>query len=166
MQQLIQYKDELTDSELDFLVHKEEKESRNFFKVISMFMIICFVIPFIVAWFRVLEDEYGVKNPFSFTDYFLGVTYLLAFLGFCAWMAYRKTLQKIKTDIRRKSKTIERTRITRKQYMASNHTYYFYLDSPNKLSIEVTDSDYHVFNEGDEVNIEYSTNAKLYFGYF
>lgn len=155
--------DELSSTELDFLLRKDEKETKNFYTVISIFMIICFVIPFIVAWVRAFGGE---GNPFSFVHYFLGVGYLLCFLGFCAWLAYRRTLQKIKTDIRLRSKTIERARITRKQQVKQNATYYFYLDSPNKLSIEVTEADYYELNEGDEINIEYSTNAKLYFGYF
>lgn len=156
--------DELTDTELDFLLKKYERETKNFYRVLSIFMIICFVIPFVVAWVRAFGGD-GSK-AFSYFQYFLGVGYLMSFLAICAWVTYRRTLHKIKQDITQCSKTIERSRITRKQHIQHNNEYYFYLDSPNKLSIEVTEPDFYMLKEGDEINIEYSTNAKLYFGYF
>ena len=164
MKQAIQLHNELlSPDELRFLVEKDGKETRNFYKAISIFMVICFIIPFAIAWYKAIDGE---EYAFSYTSYFLGVGYLLAFLGVGAWFAYRRTLYKIKKDIHHRSKTVERTHITRKQYMPHNHTYYFYLASPNKLSVEVTENDYYMLNDGDELNIEYSTHAKLYFGYF
>lgn len=164
MQQgLIKHNEQMSAEELQFLIHKDEAESRTFYRTISVFMVVCFVLPFIVAWVRAFSGE---EHPFEFGYYFLGVAFLLCFLGVCAWMAYRYSLQKIKTDIKTRAKTVERTIITRKQYMPHNNTCYFYLDSAVKLSIEVKQNDYHMFNKGDELNIEYSTNAKFYFGYF
>ncbi|HEY9178110.1 MAG TPA: hypothetical protein VIN07_10485 [Flavipsychrobacter sp.] len=157
------HKESLSPEELQFLMDKDQKETRTFYSAIRVFMFVCFVIPFIVAWLRAMD---GDENPFELGAYFLGVGFLLSFTGLCAWLAYRRSLQKIKRDIKNRSKTVERTHITRKQYMPHNHTYYFYLDSPNKLSIEVSEADYHLLNDGDELNIEYSTNAKMYFGYF
>lgn len=157
------HKESLLPGELQFLMDKDEKETRSFYRAVRVFMFICFIIPFIVAWMRAMS---GDETPFEYGDYFLGVTFLLSFTGLSAWMAYKRSLQKIKRDIKNRTKTIERTHITRKQYMPHNHTYYFYLDSPNKLSIEVSESDYYMLNDGDELNIEYSTNAKMYFGYF
>jgi len=157
------HKEVLSPEELQFLMDKDRKETRTFYRAVRVFMAVCFIIPFIVAWMRAMD---GDENPFELGAYFLGVAFLLSFTGLCAWLAYRRSLQKVKADIRQMSKTVERTRITRKQYMPQNHTYYFYLDSPNKLSIEVSENDYHLLNDGDELNIEYSTHAKLYFGYF
>lgn len=162
-QQVSIHKEALTPEELQFLKDKDEKETRAFFRAVRVFMFICFIIPFIVAWMRAMD---GDENPFELGAYFMGVTFLLCFTGLCAWLAYRRSLQKVKADIRHNSKTIERTRITRRQYMPQNNTYYFYLSSPNKLSIEVSESDYYMLKDGDELNIEYSTHAKLYFGYF
>ena len=156
--------DRLTDEELDFLVKKDERETRNFYRVISIFMSVCFIIPFIVAWGKALGGD--EETPFSFKEYFLWVFYLLCFLAFCAWFVYSRTLGKVKSDIKHRAKTVEKTKITRKQHVRSGGSYYFYLDSPNKLTIEVEESDYYSMNEGDELNIEYSTKAKLYFGYF
>lgn len=149
--------------ELDFLIRKDEKDTRLFYGALRVLMIICFIIPFIVAWFRAFNGE---KRPFEYGAYFLGVLFLLGFLGLCAWIAYRRVLYKLKMDVKNKMKTIERAKIVRKQYMPHDSKYYFYLDSPNKLSIEVSQKDYYLFGDGDELNIEYSANSKFYFGYF
>ncbi len=162
-QELIKHNEQMSAEELQFLINKDEKETRSFYRTITVFMFLCFILPFAVAWGRAF---YGDELSFEYGRYFLGVGFLLAFLGLCAWMAYRYSLQKLKTDIRTEAKTIERTTIKRKQYMPHNKTYYFYLDSATKLSIEVKEDDYHTFKDGDELNIEYSTNAKFYFGYF
>lgn len=157
------HSERLSDEELAFLLRKDEQETRSFYRTARIVMAICFIIPFVVAWGRAF---FGENNPFEFGYYFLGVLFLLAFAGTGFWLAYTRILGKLKKDIKERAKTIELTRIKRKQYMPHNKTYYFYLDSPVKLSIEVEEQDYHAFNETDEVNIEYSTNARFYFGYF
>lgn len=153
----------MTDEELAFLVRKDEEETRSFYKTARVIMVICFIVPFIVAWGRAFLGE---GNPFEYGYYFLGVLFLLAFAGSGFWLAYTRILGKLKKDIKKRSKTVELTRIKRKQYVPQNKTYHFYLDSPVKLSIEVAEHDYNAYDESDEVNIEYSTNARFYFGYF
>ena len=69
-------------------------------------------------------------------------------------------------DLLAQVKVIEVNQITRKQYMPQNNTYYFYIQSPARLSIEVTQQDFYRLNEGDEVSIEYALHSKLYLGYF
>lgn len=160
---IVIYDQPLEPDELEFLERKDEKDTRQFYRIMKIFMLFSFIIPFGIAWFRVLD---GTENPFSMLFYFASVAFLLAFSGFCSYLAYRRTLQKIKNDIRDKTKTIEQTHITRKQYMPHDKKYYFYLDSPNKLSIEVSEGDYYSMHEGDEMSIEYSTHARLYLGYF
>jgi hypothetical protein len=50
--------------------------------------------------------------------------------------------------------------------MPQNNTYYLYLSSAVKLSIEVSIDDYRQVAEGDELNIEYTTYSRFYLGYF
>lgn len=161
--ELIRYNEPMNGDEMAFLYQKEGKERKQFYKVIRVLMILSFICPFVVAWFRAAE---GVGNPFSYIHYFVGVIFLLCFSGSGVYLAYNRNLKKVQQDIKRCTKTIELTHVTRKQYMPQNNTYYFYLDSPNKLSIEVNEEDYHRMEQGDEVNIEYTTYAKLYLGYF
>ena len=61
---LVKYREALSGDELSFLRRKETKERKQFYKVVRVFMILCFVCPFIIAWFRAIE---GVENPFSLT---------------------------------------------------------------------------------------------------
>lgn len=98
--------------------------------------------------------------------YFAGVFFLMCFSSGILYLVYRYSLQKLQYDVKHTTKTIELTRITRKQYMPQNNTFYFYLDSPHKLSIEVSELYFRKLDQGDEVNIEYSTYARLYLGYY
>lgn len=161
--ELIRYVEPLEQEELAFLLKKERKDRRHFYKAARAIMIICFIVPFIFAWFNAIEGE---PNAFSPVRYFLGVGFLLGFSGLTGYISYYYYLRKIQSDIRHHTKTIERAHILRKQFMPQNNAYYFYLDSPNKLSIEVTEGDFRRLNQGDEVNIEYTTYSKMYLGYF
>lgn len=161
--QVISYEELMDRQELAFLVDKDEKESSQFYKVMRIIMILSFLLPFIIAWFRAFG---GDENPFSYFFYFIGVFILLSFSSLCAYIAYRRSLHKVKQDIRQQTKVVEKVHITRKQYMPHNRLFYFYIDSPNKLSIEVSESDYYNMEKGDELSIEYSKNAKFYLGYF
>ncbi len=161
--QIITHEEIMDAEELAFLEKKDEKESAQFFRFMRIVLILCFVIPFIAAWFKALS---GDADPFSYFFYFIGVFILLVFSTLCAYIAYRRSLFRVKQDIRQKKKIVEHTHITRKQYMPHNRLFYFYLDSPTKLSIEVSEEDYHTMDKGDELNIEYSKYAKFYFGYY
>lgn len=159
----MKYNELMSEEELSFLIKKDERETSLFYKVLTVMMTICFILPFIVAWFRAANGE---ERPFEYGYYFLGVGFLLSFVGMSVYATYRHVLGKLKADIKKKTKTVERAKIIRKQKVRQNSTYYFYLDSPVKLSIEVAEIDYYRLGEGDEINIEYSEKAKFYFGYF
>lgn len=161
--EIVRYLEPLNEDELAFLEKKERRERYHFYRTIRVIMIVCFIIPFIIAWVSALA---GAPNAFSYRKYFAGVAFLLGFAGLCIYLSYYYYLRKTQVDIRTHTKTIERAHITEKKFMPQNNTYYFFLDSPTKLSIEVSDADYHRLNEGDEVNIEYTTVSKMYLGYF
>jgi len=164
MTQLVHYYIEPLDTEeLVFLQKKEHEDRSSLYKVVRILLVLCFFIPFVIAWFRAAD---GAENPFSYLTYFVGVLalLLLSFVG--VYVSYRSNLQQVRRDIAHRTKTIEQTHIARKQYMPQNNTWYFYLDSPTRLSIEVSEADYNLFSEGDELNIEYTTYSKLHLGYF
>ncbi|HXS37554.1 MAG TPA: hypothetical protein VN721_12700 [Flavipsychrobacter sp.] len=160
---LQRYTEPLDAEEIAFLRKKEQKERKQYYRVYSMLMVLSFIIPFAGAWYRALD---GVENAFSPLRFFMGTGVLLSISTLGTWFAYNINLKKVQSDIRNGTKTIELTHITRKQYMPQNNTYYFYLNSPNKLSIEVSQSDFYSLSEGDELTIEYTTFSKLYLGYF
>lgn len=161
--EIVRYLEPLSTDELAFLKRKEGTDRRHFFRSIRLLMLICFILPFAMAWGKAIA---GVPNPFSYGKYFAGVAILGSITGIGAGIAYRNNLYRLQQDLRRRTKTIERTTITRKRFMPQNNTCYFFLDSPTKLSIEVSAQHFDRLNVGDEVNIEYSTFGKTYFGYF
>lgn len=161
--ELIRYNEALEAEELAFLLKKERKERKLYYGIIKWCMIMSFICPFIVAWFHAFD---GDDNPFSYSSYFVGVVFLLFFSGGGTYVVYYYNLRKVQSDIKHRTKTIERSHIMRKQFMPHNNTYHFYIDSPNKLSIEVTATDFHRLDKGDELSIEYTTYSKMYLGYF
>ncbi len=167
MTPVLTYIETMNEEELAFLEKKVDKEGAQFYKVAKVLMAFCFIIPFIFAWFRAAEgDEIQIEIAFSYVSYFGGVLFLLLFAGSIMYFSYRRNLGKLHADLKSKTKTIEPTIIKRKQYMPHNKQHYFYLDSPNKLSIEVGKQDFDRYAQGDELNIEYATHSKFYFGYF
>lgn len=161
--QLMRHNEPLEADEISFLRRKEARERKQFYKITRVLMILSFICPFVVAWFRAAD---GAANPFSYQTYFIGVIFLICFSGTGIYLSYRRTLYHIHNDLRSQTKTVERTHVTRKQFMPHNNSYHFYLDSPNKLSIEVSEADFHNIEQGDELNIEYATHSRHYLGYF
>lgn len=161
--ELVTYRESLNRDEVSFLRRKEEKDRGQLYRILRVFLILCFIVPFVVAWFRAFA---GQGNPFSFGYYFLGVLFLACFSCAGIYWGYYHHLRKVQLDLKHRTKTIERTFITRKQYMPANNSYFFYLSSAVKLSIEVEEQDYRRLEKGDEVSIEYTTFSKIYLGYF
>lgn len=162
-QQLIRHKEPLNAEERIFLKKKERRERKQFLKVIRVMLLLCFLIPFLFSWYRAIED---VPDPFSYSFYFLGVSFLVCFSGTVVWIVYNSNLRKLQRDIRKNQKVVEQVRITRKQFMKVDNTFYFYLNSPVRLSIEVSAEIYNSLDEGDELNIEYLPQTKFYLGYY
>ena len=157
------YFEPLTGEELTFLVRKAHKERKLYYRVYRMLMFLSFIIPFAGAWYRATD---GAPNAFSKLKFFFTAGVLLSISTIATYVSYRINLRKVQLDIRHRTKTIETNHITRKVYIGTQKTCYFYIDSPVKLSIEVSLADFERLNEGDEVSIEYATYSKLYLGYF
>lgn len=165
--QLYRYNEPLVPEEVAFLTRKEVRERKQFYKIIQIFSVFCMICPLAASW--VPDEPFNKLDPhyhFSILHYLAGLVFICCFAGTVVYVSYRRTLYKVQEDLKHQTKTIEQTQITRKQYMPLNNTFYFYLNSPNKLSIEVKQDDYHTMDQGDELNIEYTTYSKLYLGYF
>lgn len=162
-QQLVKYYEPLEPDEVAFLKRRVEREVKQYYKIAWLLMILSFIIPFTGAWYRAVD---GAPNAFSMPRFFATAFVLVSLSCGGIYVSYRVSLRKIRNDIKQGTKTIEQTHITRKAFVSSNDTYYFYLNSPNKLSIEVSQADYHNMAQGDELSIEYTTHSKLYLGYF
>ena len=163
MSSLQLFKEPLNEGEIAFLKGKERNDRKQYYRVFTILMIASFVLAFAGAWYRAID---GDEAAFSYSKFFISVTALLFLSVGGVYTAYRVNLRKVQQDIKELTKTIEVTHITRKQYMPRNDLYFFYLSSKTLLNIEVTFDQYHLFNTGDEVNIEYATHSKLILGFF
>ena len=162
-EELVIYTEPLEAEELQFLEKKAATDRSNYYKVFQWLMVGSFVIPYAGAWYRAAD---GVENAFSPTRFFAVAGVLVTLSSVSIYITYRTYLRKVRMAIRAKTKTIEKSRITKKVNVASNGTFHFYIDSKYKLSVEVSQGDYLLMNEGDEVSIEYATHSKEYLGYF
>lgn len=162
------YYDTLDEEELAFLKKKAKKESRLHVRILKIMFAGAIVFSFAGAWENIQEEGkiFDTKTVFSWENYFLTLGILaLFFYASMRWL--RNTdLALIQRDLRQKTKIIERVQIERKTFLPHNNTFHFYLNSTQKLSIEVKEKDFLLFDEGDEISIEYSTHAGVYFGYF
>ncbi|MBL7720321.1 MAG: hypothetical protein JNL72_15900 [Flavipsychrobacter sp.] len=160
---IVRYTEPLELKEVSFLLEKAQRDKKVYYKIFRVLMIASFVFPFIGSWYRAFE---GAPNAFSLGRFFVSTGILLAISFTAMWFAYKVNLGKLQADLRSRTKTVETAHILRKAYMHRNDAYYFYIASPNKMSIQVSNEDYHRLDIGDEVNIEYYTHSKLYLGYF
>ncbi len=155
--ELKKHMEPLEAEELAFLEQKESKDRSQYYRVFQLLMFLSFIIPFAGAWYRATD---GSPNAFSPIKFFVAAGTLLSISSISTYVTYRVNLRKIQLDISHKTKTIEVSHVTSKLYFPSKSAYYFHIDSPIKMSIEVSYEDYARLGEGDEVCIEYTTYSK------
>lgn len=157
------YTEPLNERELHFLENKEIKERRQYYAVYRGLMVLCFIIPFITSWYRAYE---GAPNAFSYVRFFVTTGILLSISTAAIYASYRYYHRGLQLDLKERTKTIETSQITKKIFIATKNTYYFYTNSKTTLSIEVSPEYFTALKEGDEVSMEYTTHSRLYLGYF
>ncbi|HET8574045.1 MAG TPA: hypothetical protein VFL76_09250 [Edaphocola sp.] len=160
----------LEPDELAFLARKLSQERQSFWTVMRSLLVTSVAMPVLLLVFKSIRypDDAQLIKRAEFPDYYFLIAALLMLLliGFAGYISYWGSVRKLARDCREKIKVIERTTILRKVFMKENHTCHFYLNTGTRLSIEVSPKDFAFFEPGDEINIEYSRNAKEYFGYY
>jgi len=168
------YTEPLTRSETAFLLRKKNRELTLFRSAIRILLIFAVIIPLIGGILYSLSLQMQEEHPNleappeegSFLYFVVAFIVLLLLIGLAAFLVYNASLKKLLLDLKYKTKIIEQAEITAKKYMKQNNTCHLYIKSPTRLSIEVKPEDFAMFFPGDEINIEYSFHAKVYFGYF
>jgi len=160
--------------ELQFLIKKYRSDRSSFVKTFRGLALFFLLVPgagglFMEFYHRLnFPERYqkeDLEDAYFYLTYVLATIVVLLLLGICAVWVYRRGLHQLIKDIKSGYKTIEQTNITRKTNF-KGQSFYFYLQSGTKLSIEVSAADYQRYQEGDEINIEYATHSRLYFDYF
>lgn len=170
------YQEPMNDSELSFLKEKEQKERRVFTRTVRNLSVLFIIVPCCLGIIMeslsrnadppelaALRDR---EDPYVYQFYIFGMIFLLLIVGLGSYFSYTRTLKKLVKDIHNGQKTVEQTHIGRKHFVEANNTYHFYLKSTFRLSVEVSKEDFDAYLDGDEINIEYSTYSRIYFGYF
>lgn len=162
------YFEALTVSEIDFLQRKAGKQHRVYGLLQKCMLAGAVLISFAGGWKNVRSEQapYETITVFSWENYLLTLICLVVLFLLSLYFSRNTELSKLRKDLRQKLKVVEKVMIERKTFLPHNNTFHFYLNSREKLSIQVEEADFMLLQEGDEINIEYSKNAKVYFGYF
>ena len=153
--------------ELEFIKRRYRSESKIYMRGMNVMLIIAAMAPLaacIVLLFLNREEQNTMHAMYQI--YFLGLAFMLLFVGFIAIVSYRLKVRGYAKDSAKKNKIIEQANILQKKYMKLNNTCHFYLTSEVMYTIEVSPEDYKKWSLGDEINIEYAQHSKEYFGYY
>lgn len=153
----------LEQSEILFVIRKYHRASKEYMRAMNLLLILAGVLPFIVAFILWISAA-GVEVVMEF--FFLSLISLISFFIVIAFIFYFLQIFNKYRDAVYKTKSIERCMILEKKEVPYNHTFHFFIDSKVRYSFELPENEYHQYEVGDEINIEYSTYDKEYLGYF
>lgn len=146
-----------------FIQRRYDKESAQYMYAMKRLVWLTALAPVVVALIYYVATG---KTSILYRVYFTGLAFLLLFFTLVAWLSYRHKLGKYRRDLDLGQKVIERVIIESARYMPQTNTYHFFISSAHKLSIEVSEEDFHRLQPGDELSIEYARYCGEYFGYF
>lgn len=152
----------MEDAEVAFIRKKVNKDLLIYCGLYVLMILVSLGIAYAGGWKKLEGEEIEFHPKMSLS---ILIT-LLSLSTLSVYLPYRKNLQKLRRDTQRKLKTIEQLTISNKQFIPSSRTFYFYLPSKVKYTIEVSEEDYNQYQIGDEICIEYSKYGHHYFGYF
>jgi len=173
---VLTYQEQMNADERLFLKNKRDREWSVFKRTLRTLSFVFVIVPCSLG---ILMETLTIHNltpaearlreeqePYIHLQYFFGMVFLLLLVALIGFISYNRTLKKLDRDLLQGEKTVERTSISRKQFVNTNNTWHFFLRSRFRLSIEVSKEEYEFYQEGDEINIEYSTKSRIYFGHF
>ena len=153
----------LDDDEIFFVTKKYEKVSKEYLRIMNLFLIASGVIPLILAiGFGIVFNDIRM----FYRIFTISLVSLIIFFCIISVIFYFIQLYAVYKDNKFKTKTLEQCIITKKNYIQINNSFHFYINSDVKYSIEVSENDFNMFNLGDEINIEYTTFSKEFLGYY
>ncbi len=157
----------LQQDELAFIERRYNTESKLYVRTMNVLLVIGTLAPLLVCLI-LMNLRGGERMPIKvvYSIYFIGFAFMMFFVGLIAFVAYRAKILAYKKDKTEATKIVEAANIIQKKYMKLNDSYHFYLNSPNKYTIEVSANDFKKWQLGDEIKIEYARHSKEYFGYF
>jgi len=153
----------MEEDEVAFITKLHAKESRGFMFGLNLMLAAVVLISFIVAMVYYIRFE---RTDIMLKAFLYALCISIMFFVIVSLLSYKRALLNVRKDLNEKTKIIESCLITEKKFMPLNNTFHFYINSTFKYSIEVDVVDFRRFEVNDEINIEYSTYSREYFGYF
>ncbi len=153
----------MDEDEIVFIRKRYEKASKDYMRVMNIFLIACGIIPFVLGIiFALISNDVAV----FIQVFIIGMASLTSFFIIVAVVYYLLQIYNKYRDTKCQTKLIERCMIIEKKSMYINNTFHFFLNSDVKYSIELSENDFNQYDVNDEINIEYSRYDKEYLGYF
>jgi len=167
------YKVALESSEMEYLVSKKKEDIAGLMKTLKFLIVLIIVVTVVAAIgmfiiIKISPETFIDRNeppPNILVTCLKLMLLLLGVVAIATYYSYSHTLRKVIKDIGSGEKTIEPCEVIRKFYAKEINTYHVYITSVIRLSVEVTKSEYAKLNEGDKINLEYSSCSKIFFGY-
>lgn len=169
------YQESMDQEEIIFLQKKYRKDHAAFIQAFRGIFLFFLLIPgaggiFMEGYHRRYHPEnykpQELQDAYFYLFYVKITLIILILIVLGGWTVYHRTLHQLKRDMKQGLKNVEQTQITRKTHFKGTDSYYFYLKTKKRLSIEVSAEDFNKFVVGDEINIEYAPRSLVYFGYF
>ncbi len=160
------YKDKMTATELAF-VQKKYKENSAMYtlfmkRMVYIVMGFCAIMIFIEVAFMQPAIEKGNYKPIA-----LNIVLIMSIiLSLIILLSYYLVLYNMARDAKQGSKVVEQANVIEKKYFNHLDQFYLYTNSLNVTKLEVSKKDFDTINLGDEINLEYSSYCKEFFGYF
>jgi len=157
----------LNTDELEFIERRYRSESKIYMRAMNVLLALGVLAPLVFCVILIFsQGEEDLSMNALYNVFFIGLIAMMIFVGLIAIVSYRVKLLAYYKDRRHKQKLVEFTYVKQKKYMSLNDTYHFYLESPNKYTIEISPTDFEKWQLGDEICIEYAQYSKEYFGYY
>lgn len=154
----------MEEDELAFIEGRYIRESKHFYLGMRWMLLIIVVLPLLlILLHQHVERKDGLSNA-EVWFYAQCVTLLIYLFVFI--FGYVRLLLPYVRDLKKKCKVVEQVLITEKKYMPQNNSYHFYINSLNRISIEVNDEHFNTLQVNDELCIEYAGYTEIYLGYF
>ena len=161
------YEETLSRKEREHIQELLDRESTGYFKTLRLIGIIGAVLVLIVGLVATMATpDKETERPISLSDYVIASLVFFLLIFFMAIAGKKFISRKYRHDLKSSSKIVVPSRINRKQFIASNNSYYFHVDNADKLSIEVLPQHFAQYEVGDYVNVELARFSKTYLGYF
>lgn len=165
---LLSYTEEpLSQKEIDFIENLLERDSVGYFKVMRLIILVALIVGGIIgliATFTTPANE--LEQQFSIRKFIITVSFSLLLILLMLIYGKKKYSWKYKQDLKNGLKLVLLLPIQRKQYVPINQTFFFYVDEPSVKVVEVSELDFHQFEQGDLIHVEVAKYSRTYLGYF